>query len=359
MMQPNPAGELNIVLQLQGNTISELEIRSGRPRSAGKLFEGRQISEVVTLLPQLFSLCGISQQIAAISAAEQALGYNPGVDLLRNRRQLLLAEQGREQLLRLWRDWLGMAPEMQQVFNRYNRWFTSTQQLLAPALELAPPAYEPLEPKTMPKLLPVASAETRLKRLKKEQSKDLIDDALLKLQQELGEVQLNSRAPELMELPPLKLMEVISPAFCEQPQWKGICMQTDALNPNVISRDRSVHPMVAWLLGLVSTLQQLSSELQNARWTLPRERLPVGTGIAQVASARGLLIHKVVLEGDTVAEYQMVAPTEWNFHPQGTLRQMLRGVTVDNHRQAETLANRLTLLIDPCVGFSVEVTDSA
>jgi len=358
MSAANPAGELNIVLQLQDNTISELEIRSGRPHGAGKLFEGRQISEVVKLLPQLFSLCGQSQQIAAITAAEQAMGYNPSADLLRNRRQLLLAEQGREQLLRLWRDWLGMAPEMQAVFTRYNRWLMTTQQQLDGALSLAPPAYEPVEPMAMPKLLTAVTPQTRLRRLAKGQGGDLIDQALLQLQQELGDIQLNPAAQTLMELPPLKLLEVISPEFCEQPQWKGSCQQTDAIGAHQ-PLDRSVHPLVARLLGLVTSLQQLGSELHNAHWTLPRERLPVGVGIAQVPSARGLLIHKVVLAGSDVVEYQMLAPTEWNFHPQGTLRQMLRGVTVANADQAETLANRLTLLIDPCVGFNVEVVEHA
>ena len=42
-------------------------------------------------------------------------------------------------------------------------------------------------------------------------------------------------------------------------------------------------------------------------------------GRALVETARGLLMHEIVLDGDTVAEYFIVAPTEWNFHPQGPL----------------------------------------
>jgi hypothetical protein len=36
-------------------------------------------------------------------------------------------------------------------------------------------------------------------------------------------------------------------------------------------------------------------------------------------------MHEIVLDGERVAEYMIVAPTEWNFHLQGILADYLLG----------------------------------
>ena len=45
--------------------------------------------------------------------------------------------------------------------------------------------------------------------------------------------------------------------------------------------------------------------------------LPDGVGLVQVQAARGLLVHRVAIQAGRVADYRILAPTEWNFHPQG------------------------------------------
>ena len=42
-----------------------------------------------------------------------------------------------------------------------------------------------------------------------------------------------------------------------------------------------------------------------------------GVGLGQVQAARGLLVHRVAIRAGRVADYRILAPTEWNFHPQG------------------------------------------
>ena len=80
-----------------------------------------------------------------------------------------------------------------------------------------------------------------------------------------------------------------------------------------------------------------------------------GTGIAQVEAARGRLVHRVELDGDRVQRYQILAPTEWNFHPRGVLAQGVKGLAVSNkallRRQTELLINA----IDPCVGYELQI----
>lgn len=78
-----------------------------------------------------------------------------------------------------------------------------------------------------------------------------------------------------------------------------------------------------------------------------------GTGLAQIDMARGRLIHRVELVQGRVARYQVVAPTEWNFHPAGPLARGLIGLPSTD---AETLADQarwLVVALDPCVAYRI------
>jgi Ni,Fe-hydrogenase I large subunit len=56
--------------------------------------------------------------------------------------------------------------------------------------------------------------------------------------------------------------------------------------------------------------------------------------------------------------YRIVAPTEWNFHPQGALATALVGAPAGDAAAARLAALRLVNSLDPCVNCSVEVTDA-
>jgi Ni,Fe-hydrogenase I large subunit len=62
--------------------------------------------------------------------------------------------------------------------------------------------------------------------------------------------------------------------------------------------------------------QGLTEAEQRSTWIDVLE-VAEGCGLARVETARGTLLHRVELDGDRVARYAIVAPTEWNFHPQG------------------------------------------
>ncbi len=66
--------------------------------------------------------------------------------------------------------------------------------------------------------------------------------------------------------------------------------------------------------------------------------------------ARGLLLHWVALEPDgSVADYRVLAPTEWNFHPGGALARTLAALPADAGDAARTLA----AAFDPCVACTL------
>jgi len=83
-----------------------------------------------------------------------------------------------------------------------------------------------------------------------------------------------------------------------------------------------------------------------------------GTGLARVETARGLLLHLMQVKDGRVARYVIVAPTEWNFHPQGAFVGEIVGSPAATRDAAERLARRLALALDPCVGFEVAVEDA-
>jgi Ni,Fe-hydrogenase I large subunit len=77
-----------------------------------------------------------------------------------------------------------------------------------------------------------------------------------------------------------------------------------------------------------------------------------------VQTARGLLLHRVRLAKGRVAHYQIVAPTEWNFHPDGALVRALRRMVTDDRATLEQATRLAVQALDPCVGFRIEVGDA-
>ena len=70
-------------------------------------------------------------------------------------------------------------------------------------------------------------------------------------------------------------------------------------------------------------------------------------------TARGLVTHRVAIEGERVARYRIVAPTEWNFHPEGAFAQGARGLHGDS-TAIEGRVRRLVASLDPCVAVRYE-----
>ncbi len=83
-----------------------------------------------------------------------------------------------------------------------------------------------------------------------------------------------------------------------------------------------------------------------------------GVGVARVETARGTLLHRLELAGDGIAEYLIVAPTEWNFHPQGAFVREISGCPAASPEAARFAAERVALSLDPCVPCSCRLVDA-
>ncbi|MFA5123643.1 nickel-dependent hydrogenase large subunit [Zavarzinia sp.] len=73
-----------------------------------------------------------------------------------------------------------------------------------------------------------------------------------------------------------------------------------------------------------------------------------------VETARGLLMHEIVLDGERIADYFIVAPTEWNFHPQGPLAGWLMGRAANDREAVQRFAARAVAALDPCVRWELK-----
>jgi coenzyme F420-reducing hydrogenase alpha subunit len=84
-----------------------------------------------------------------------------------------------------------------------------------------------------------------------------------------------------------------------------------------------------------------------------------GRGLSAVDTARGLLVHRATLDGGRVADWRIVAPTEWTFHPDGALARVPLGWPAGNRTALLRRARLLVTAMDPCVAHDVAIREMA
>jgi hydrogenase large subunit len=84
-----------------------------------------------------------------------------------------------------------------------------------------------------------------------------------------------------------------------------------------------------------------------------------GAGIGLVEAARGGLGHWLVVRHGRIANYQIIAPTTWNFSPRdadgtpGALEQALAGMDVDAGDPMPEAVQHVVRSFDPCMVCTV------
>lgn len=140
------------------------------------------------------------------------------------------------------------------------------------------------------------------------------------------------------------------PHFAEQPRWSGRPAETGPWTRGPVPAADAWDRLGARLAEVV----MLASGAVPEAGALP---LAPGEGIAWTAMSRGLLLHWVRLDTTAadaarIAAFRVLAPTEWNFHPEGGFGQALRHGAIAP--EATVLA---AAALDPCL--AVEVTTHA
>ncbi|MGM9427414.1 hypothetical protein [Hydrogenophaga sp. MI9] len=152
-----------------------------------------------------------------------------------------------------------------------------------------------------------------------------------------------------------------TPGFAMQPLWHGACAHTGTWS-RLHGADDGL-PLTPWaMLGCrLAELARLClpAPQERAGWLAHGAlRLSDGQGLAWVEMARGLLVHRVAIDGHgataKVRSCRVLAPTEWNFHPQGAVAQRI--AALDTGVPEALLHRQLALLMvafDPCVPFHI------
>ena len=385
-------GKISIDLYPHSNTIDSVDISSSRPLQASKILIGKTPEHALTIIPMLFNICGVAQSRAALSAIQQnmLLDINPAMEISRD--MLVLVENAKEHLLRIFLDW----PKLfdQEANNPGLSYLCQMIENFKSTLFYQGQAFS-LDSKLN---IDTSKVETQIEKLEQFMEDHVFSttpenwlankniDNLSQWTRNCNSIvaqtisTICNRGWASQGLTSCKQLPVLdnesllkhfdaddAEQFIAQPEWQGYCRETSSLTR------RFEHPLiqslyhtfnttlitrwVARLVELASIPQQLRSMLEylTKRNISNNPATIVYQGLAQIEAARGRLIHRVAINNELISQYQILAPTEWNFHPRGLITQSLTSLQSNDKTELGQLAHLMINAIDPCVGYELRI----
>lgn len=356
-------GKLYLEVIWDGNSVCGTEIRSTRPMAAQVLI-GKTPAQVLQIVPLLFSVCGRAQGAAASAAmhAAQQIAWPEVATVERT----IACEAMQEHLWRVMLDWpklMGLARQEQ----RFAAWYAMLRKIAAGETDMTVFLHE-FERDCLG--MPVAEWREldSFHALQKWWGK--AHSSVAQLLAKLADLEQGRHGPtETRLLPAWTAAEANQAcgggwdtAFSARPDWLGDAAETGAWT--YFSDDKLLHDVwqqsgskaLTRLLARVMDVVEMASGTAAPR--LDVASLTAGAGIAVVRTARGLLMHHVRIAAEKVTDYEIVAPTEWNFHPGGAFAQDMRGLKERDAERLQQLAHIEALSLDPCVAYEVEIRNA-
>ena len=354
---------LRMVLRADGHGFTRVEPLPRRASQAHRLLIGRTAQQALALLPTLYPVGGIAHRAAA-AAAISSWNDESGRGVASDPRPLLL-ERLREHLLPLHRDWplcMAVAPSAQtlQSIEQLLRTLDSpraephAQSALHELVEgrsLGMPAREFLQIDDAASLLHWARANEHLS-----PARFLAWLAWQPLALTRASLPRALQPPSPRELA-RHLLGPASDEFEAYPQWQGLCRETGpwaSQSQHPLLRDLSrdgAEPSSALLARFAARLLDLAQAL--LAWNeqaAPARAVQAAAGVGMVHTARGLLAHGIELDhAGRIARCVILAPAQWNFHPQGTAPELLRSIAWTTPRQVAQTASLVACAVDPFV----------
>jgi uptake hydrogenase large subunit len=154
------------------------------------------------------------------------------------------------------------------------------------------------------------------------------------------------------------------PDFHWRPDWDGRVFEMGPL------ARQAAHPLVAamlerqgepdsWLrvvarvLELASALNSLSRKLAPTAALAWQQK--DGESVVALEMVRGVLLHWMQAGSEGIRDYRIVAPTEWNFHPEGPAWQGLMRLQADDEQRLRDAVTQQVMALDPCVQYQLEI----
>lgn len=360
---------LDIRARYVAGRLQAVTIASGRKVTAASGLAGQPVDRALVLLPLIFSLCGRAQGIAAARAVEAALGQEPSPAAQASRRLLLAAESVQELWMPVLMDWPGLIGGTAYVEQtRALRsvlmplWAEGDQRAVDTALDAA----DSLAVDLGDSLDSVLAAAEDGQGPWGAMLRWVIDQGL----EGFGASDV-APLPEDADVAPWVAADTDG-AFRRAPVWAGQAAETGPLarqwDHPAVAEVRAVHGsgLLARVVARAADLAAQARAMRDAAealWQTGADRCAVappevpaqasGQGAGRAEAARGTLIHWVDMADGQVRDWRILAPTEWNFHPQGVLARGLENARAggEPYRSVRLLA----AVIDPCVGCDVTV----
>ncbi|MEI7842637.1 MAG: nickel-dependent hydrogenase large subunit [Gallionellaceae bacterium] len=319
MTPPFDTGRVRLRLTCVDGKVSEVHLVSDRPEVV-KILKGRSAAQALKMLPLLFALCGKAQTRVAELAIAAARGKQLTPEIDHSAQKEALREH-------LWRSLLDLPPllgatPLHQEFVTASKLVTDENRGQLYAL-LASPAIESLR---------------------------------FALQQQKN---VSPNSPHLLPLldaqASLNEWSRLDAAFCRQPEWRGAAAETGAIARKQVTHAELSFFAIHWLARFDELIEWAKGEnIIGGIGTVSAVTVAPNIGRSLVETARGLLMHEVVLDGEQIIDYLIVAPTEWNFNPQGALVDQLIGHDAQDRDALQQHIAQLVATLDPCVPWELE-----
>ncbi len=387
-MTSPPEGVIRIELCASPGT-GRAKIENLRPLSIPGRFSGRRPCEVASLVPLVYSICRAAQSAASEEALEAALAIVPDARKTAVRELLVLAETAREhalQVLHAWPQCLRVPqPAMAQAsvkrllkadvgLNRcLGRAAADTAGLLRAIEELTAllgeAVFAELPAEWLSRRDPDALSSWA------ERSETLAQSVIGGL---IQNGMADAGAAEVTPLPhaqPQELLDILlsenAASFVARPEWDGQPREATPLarlldRPLIASiKDRHGYGLLARLCACLIELAEAPGRMLSLANSLlelgqsqemPAEAGGNGKGLGSAEAARGRLVHAVEVADGLVRRYRILAPTEWNFHPDGAAARGLAQIANAAPAQREWLARLFITAVDPCVGYELRLS---
>lgn len=382
-------GDLSVGILVVDATVADVRLRSTRTTGIGAMLTGRPMGESLSLVPMLFSLCGIAQGVAAANACESAAGVIPSAAQRAAREILILGEMADSHGWQVALEWprLGGGCPDHGLLLPLRKATSAIAPALYPARDWTRPGGGMLLPdggKLSDARLHLSEAIDRLIGGGFSRLQDANDLQEWSQRHDNPASQLIARIiaddmagfgrsgiAALPDLPPGWFAEHLTsaPDFSQLPHFEGKPAETGAAHRIASTplladlKRRHGNGLLTRFAAKLVELASLPARLAALSGLLSPERPgemppePSGSGVGLADTARGRLAHWIALDRGIVRDFRTVAPNEWNFHPQGALVRGLVGLPA-----CDDLRRRVDLLIaalDPCVPCRVVIEEHA
>lgn len=387
------AGRLDIDLTCRSGPTASARIASRRPPGATRMFRGRRPAEVASLVPLVFSVCGMAQGAAAAAACERALGIETLSESRRMRDILVLAETAREHVLRVVLDWprcmatptdpatlrqvMGLDQRFRQAIADGGAVFepggvitcdiASIESAVADLADLLEAVVFGESAKTWLARSTLADVEDWA-HAGKLPAQRLLQQTLCSAALQIGSVSIDA-VPEMDDADLVAMLfGEDAERFVALPTWEGRPRETTALSRQLshpliqalaIGQGHGIGArLIARLVELAGLPGRMIAHVEAVSTGSDHQAVDTcgeGIGIGRGEAARGRLIHGVELRRGIVERYLIVAPTEWNFHPEGAAARALALIAGSGRSDARGLAELMIGAFDPCVEYSLAV----